>query len=141
MGAEVKTKFHARPRFAFINISKPKDATRADNLKVVRSHAWDSGRPNKRRKRRLQYSFDLSVIPSPEKEPQITSSDKSHLNERLHPEVEVMDIRGQIGNAFLPVDLLRPIGSGRSVNPFMPFPIPSNERIVQLMDFGLSTVV
>lgn len=130
MAAAIRNTSSERPQFAFINITKPKDVTRADNQRTIRSHAWYAGRP-KKRKRRLKYTFDLQVPPvlaspltnSHQEETQLKAggyeSDKRHSLE------------------YLPIDFLRPIGSGRDINPFSPFPIPSTERIVQLIDFGV----
>jgi hypothetical protein len=137
-----KTTTGGRPLFAFINVSDPKDLTRADNLRAIRSHAWDGGHTHRRR-RRGNFTFDLQgIYPentnlatiSPVRQGQIDF--ESHEDEdRTADTRELEHIRP---DRLFSIDYIRPRGAGRGYNPLTPFPIPSNSRIVQLMDFGES---
>ena len=138
--AAITTATSERFQFAFINITDPKDLTHADNQRIIRRHAWDAGRPHKRRRRR-NYTFDLSDFHPPATDyasivpvQQVNNDHDRQKDEGLKKYLE--EVERIPPSQYLPIECLRPLGAGRGLDPLAPFPIPSNSRIVQLIDFG-----
>ncbi|OCL09727.1 hypothetical protein AOQ84DRAFT_353898 [Glonium stellatum] len=127
-------------QFAFINITNPKDLTRADNQRTIRRHAWDAGRPHGRRRRR-NYTFDLSSFYLPAVNSASIVPVQQVDNDREHQKHETSKIGFKEAemvphDQYPPIDYIRPLGAGRGLDPLAPFPVPSNPRIVQLIDFA-----
>jgi len=138
--AAITTATSERFQFAFINITDPKDLTHADNQRTIRRHAWDAGCPHKRRRRR-NYTFDLSDFHPPASDyasivpiQHVNNDHDRQKDEGLKKYLE--EVERIPPSQYLPIDCLRPLGAGRGLDPLAPFPIPSNSRIVQLIDFG-----
>jgi hypothetical protein len=88
--------------------------------------------------------FDLPQVDTGSKIPEgplldSFSSDAPLVIESLEPEIDSQEDQDSASEVSS-LDFLRPLGAGRGLNPFQSFPLTLDERMRQLINFGIITI-
>jgi hypothetical protein len=125
--------------FAFVTITNPNDIRDSKKQSVIRRHARASTTNSKQRRRQqIKLVFDL-----PDAASQVTTATNVTVLTSSVDTVENVESTSAVSNESdtrrqLSFESLRPIGSGRGLHPFQPFPVAANARLRHLTNFSLN---
>jgi hypothetical protein len=132
------------PKFLFVTISNPDQIKGRKQQTSIRSHA--KRKSDQERKRKYDIRTETLNL-KPQVEPsakQPTSKPTHQQNDALNLSTEIQLIgeqdssRHQTNHELGSLALLKPLGAGRGLNPFAPYPFQLNSKTTQLMDRCMS---
>ncbi|RFU24341.1 hypothetical protein B7463_g11997, partial [Scytalidium lignicola] len=142
------------PKFLFVSITNPDDIKNPTKQITIRRHAKrDANRakntrqnsqfkrlivqttPNKAVVPRSSVPYNPSA-PQQRSEQQWQQADTVDVSSENPPVIEQDKSPESLNTNFNSLAFLRPLGAGRGLNPFAPYPVEPNSRTVQLLDYS-----
>jgi hypothetical protein len=131
-------------KFVFVTISNPGEIKDSKKQSVIRRHARASTLSSKpKRRNQIKLVFDLPDAASQVTTESNATSSPVHVVQSLEHTNEASigdDMNGHSSSpssSDIPLDSLRPIGSGRGFLPSLTFPVAADLRVRHLTDFSL----
>jgi hypothetical protein len=133
---------------AFVTITNPNHIKDSRIQTTVRRHARAStNRSKQNRRKNLKLVFELQAAESQlhtkgktaiVKPTNDTQSDKTTYEVSIDD--HIAEHTSLLFSSLSPLNLLRPIGAGRGLDPLQPFPIAVDARMRDLVNFGLNSI-
>ena len=129
-----------RPAFTFVNITTPDDISDPNKQRTIRRHARAIATRRGRRPRTgpLSVTFDLVEGPGNSVPARASSSESPSILPGPLLDPPPASPQDHDPHVLQSLEFLKPIGWGRGITPFSPFPIEVNQRMLQLVNFSIS---